>query len=163
MAELREAATRVRDVESDGKREYARAIVWRGLNDLVRRKAVKRNDGLAMTRHWRFDMVEFHCKKHPKYMLLGNHFLTAVNGGASERVRHQMTWNRTVSVKGGKEGSIAMDLYNEFLNGYFKGMHESYAFPFVCLQFQYYQDPVLCRLAHFASRAMPSSIYLLRS
>ena len=121
VTEHRGRATQQSDEESDGKREYAKAVVWRGLNDYVRRRALKRNDGPAMMRHWRLDMIEFHSRKHPKYLLLGNHLLTAVNGGVSDRLRHQMVWNRTVNVNGGEGNNIAMDLYNEFINGYFKG------------------------------------------
>ena len=120
-AASRELSKRAQDERSDGVREYARCLVWRGVNDLVRRSAVRRNDGDAMVRHWKFDMLEFHSKRHPKYFLLGHNFLTSVHGGVSQRLAHQMRWNRTVNVNGGENGNIAMDLYNEFLNGYFKG------------------------------------------
>lgn len=78
------------DSDSDLKKEYAHRLLWRGLNDLARADAVSENDGTRMIRHWKFDLMEFYEKHHPK--------------------------NRTVDIRGGGHNNMPKDLYNEFLN-----------------------------------------------
>ena len=100
--------------------EYSRAMLYRGLGERARYDAIRENDGDRIMSHWRFDMVEFFEMHHPKYFIEGFHLLTDINGGASERVAHQMKWNRTVNVNGGRGRNISMDLAMEHLNKEFK-------------------------------------------
>lgn len=39
----------------------------------------------------------------------------------SPRLAKDLTWNRTVNLKGGPGNNVAMDKVNEFLNSHFKG------------------------------------------
>ena len=43
----------------DLKNEYCKGLLWRGINNIARRGAVKENNGLRMIRHWKFDLFEF--------------------------------------------------------------------------------------------------------
>ena len=58
--------------KDDSKSKYIRALLYCGLMDLVRHDAVRENDGEAMMSHWRHDIVQFHNRHHPKYVLLGH-------------------------------------------------------------------------------------------
>lgn len=104
----------------DLKKEYAHRLLWRGLNDLARADAVSENDGTRMIRHWKFDLMEFYEKHHPKYFVYAHRLLTNVGGAVSERLQHQLIWNRTVNIRGGGHNNMPKDLYNEFLNKEYK-------------------------------------------
>lgn len=110
----------VADRFRDMKKEYAERLLWRGLNDLARKDAVKENDGMRMIRHWKFDSLDFYEKNHPKYLIYAHRLLTNIAGGTSERLRHQLVWNRTVNIQGGRGKNIPKDLYNEYLNKEYK-------------------------------------------
>lgn len=66
--------------EDDFKRKYSLALVWRGLNLLCRRDAVREADGDAMMAHWKLDLVNFFAKKHPKYVILAHRLIASING-----------------------------------------------------------------------------------
>ena len=40
------------DSDIDHVREYAKAVVWGGLSDMVRHDAIRANDGDCIIRHW---------------------------------------------------------------------------------------------------------------
>ena len=46
---------------------------------------------------------------------------TDVGGFASERLRHELTWERTVNIHGKKGCNIPQDYANELINCDFKG------------------------------------------
>ena len=106
---------------TDGSKEYVRLLLWNGLNDMVRKDAVRENDGLRMIRMWKFDLLYFFRHNHPKYFILAHRLLTNINGGASARLRHHLTWSRTVNVLGGRGKNKAKDQHNEHLNREYKG------------------------------------------
>ena len=58
------------DLSKDGKKEYSRIILWRGLLQLVIRDAIRENDEPRMLSHWRLNMPHFMQWKHPKYLIL---------------------------------------------------------------------------------------------
>jgi hypothetical protein len=95
-------------------------LLWRGLNDMAREDAVKSNDGRRMISHWKFDMMDLANRNHPKYLIHGQRILASVGGGASPRLAHQLTWNRTLNVKGGSNKNKAKYLYCEHPNRAFK-------------------------------------------
>lgn len=66
-------------------------------------------------------MLDFYDKHHPKYFLVGQRLLGAVNGATSARLQHTLKWNRTVNPNGGHGNNIAMDIKTEFYNKEFKG------------------------------------------
>jgi predicted nucleic acid-binding Zn ribbon protein len=45
-------------------------VIWRGLNQRVRKDAIRENDGNRIIMHWKFDMLHFYDKHHPKYFLI---------------------------------------------------------------------------------------------
>ena len=100
--------------------QYSKAMLFRGLGERVRYDAIRENDGDRIISHWRFDMIDFFEKHHPKYFIEGFHLLSDLNGGASERMAHQLRWNRTVNTCGGMGRNIVMDLAMEHLNKEFK-------------------------------------------
>ncbi|OWF48543.1 Chromatin modification-related protein png2 [Mizuhopecten yessoensis] len=104
---------------------YCKAMVWRGLNLLCRRDAVREGDGETMIRYWRFDLPYFMEKKHPKYVILAHRLLCATHGWLPEKVREELIWNRTVNYSGGVGRNLPMDLMNELLNRLFKDQLES--------------------------------------
>ena len=65
---------------SDGKKDYANHLIWRGLNNIARHDAVTENDGMRMIRHWRFDMFDFFEKNHPKYLIFEIQLLANLSG-----------------------------------------------------------------------------------
>jgi len=101
--------------------EYTRAILHRGIGEMVRHKAIRINDGQRMMIPWKDDMLEFYELNHPKYFLCGTRFLMDTQGALSPRLGHQILWNRTVNLKGGKT-NLEMDLQMEFYNKEFKGL-----------------------------------------
>lgn len=108
------------DKFKDQKLEYVKHLLWRGLNCRARHDAVKENDGPRMIRHWKFDMFDFHEHNHPKYFIYGVRLLANVAGATSERVKHNLTWERTVNVAGGKRRNMPKDLHCEHLNREYK-------------------------------------------
>lgn len=105
----------------DGKRNYAIAVMWRGLNQRVRHDAIRENDGPRMIMHWKFDMLQYIQMNHPKYFLIGHRLLSATHGAMSTRLKQVLLWNRTVNPNGGKRKNIAMDLQMEYFNRTYKG------------------------------------------
>ncbi|XP_070564658.1 uncharacterized protein [Ptychodera flava] len=99
---------------------YSCALLWKCLNDRVRKDAVRHNDGPMMVADWRHDTVDFWNKGHPKYLILAHRFLAGVNGWWPPRLANEIIWNRTVNLHGGSGHNIVMDLCNEFLNNEFK-------------------------------------------
>lgn len=106
---------------TDSKREYSRSLIWRGLNHMVRKDAIKEGDGERIILHWKFDLLEFYDKSHPKYFIFCHRLLSNINGAASDRLKHTLMWNRTVNPKGGRGNNIPMDLQMEFYNKEYKG------------------------------------------
>ena len=104
----------------DRRYEYTKRLMWRGLNDMTRHDAVKENDGPRIIRYWKFDMFDYFEKNHPKYLIFGHRLLANIAGGTSQRIRHQLIWERTVNVKGGKRKNIPKDLHCEHLNNEYK-------------------------------------------
>ncbi|KAK3109124.1 hypothetical protein FSP39_023510 [Pinctada imbricata] len=105
----------VADALTDHKRDYALMVMWRGLNQRIRKDAIRENDGERMIRHWKFDMLQFFEKNHPKYFLQGQRLLSACNGAVSPRLKHTIIWSRTVNTREGKGNNIAMEhLNNEY-------------------------------------------------
>jgi len=89
--------------------------------NMVRHKAIRINDGQRMMIPWKEDMLEFYELNHPKYFLCGTRFLMDTQGALSPRLGHQILWNRTFNLKGGKT-NLEMDLQMEFYNKEFKGL-----------------------------------------
>ena len=57
---------KVVDKFRDMHNEYAKRLLWRGLNDTARHDSVKENDGPRIIRHWRYNMFEFFLEKPPE-------------------------------------------------------------------------------------------------
>ena len=99
---------------------YSRALVWSELNLLCRRDAVREGDGDAMMSHWKLDLIQFFARGHPKYVILAHRLIASLKGWVSEKLQHELTWNRTVNYGGGIGRNLPMDLMNEILNRLFK-------------------------------------------
>lgn len=67
---------RLEEEQDDHVLAHSLALLWRGLNHLANRDAIRAGDGPAMLSTWRLDMLEFWQRRHPKYLILG-HFLLA--------------------------------------------------------------------------------------
>ena len=74
-------------------------MLWRWLNDRIRKDAIIMNDGERKLLHWEFDILEFFNRNHPTYFIYARRLLMAVNGADSERLKHQLTYSRTVYVR----------------------------------------------------------------
>jgi len=62
-------------VSDDLVYEYSRRVTWAGLNDMVRRDAVRHNDGPMMLTYWKADLLNFLAYNHPKYFILGHRLI----------------------------------------------------------------------------------------
>uniref|UniRef100_K1R5V6 Protein YNG1 n=1 Tax=Magallana gigas TaxID=29159 RepID=K1R5V6_MAGGI len=82
-------------VKPDLKNLYVRALTYHGLMDLVRHDAVRENDGDAMMGHWRYDVVQFHNRHHPKYVVLA-HRLLAECGIHMPAAKIHGNWSRNM-------------------------------------------------------------------
>ncbi|WAR21144.1 hypothetical protein MAR_015118, partial [Mya arenaria] len=51
--------------DNDLKYRYTQGFVWAGVNDLIRRDAVRHNDGHMMVLYWKADLVKFFSNNHP--------------------------------------------------------------------------------------------------
>ena len=127
----------------DSKHNYLFLLMWRALNQEIRRNAIRENDGNRIIMHWKFDMLEFIEKHHPKYFLLGQRLLSAVYGGVSPRLQKTLIWNRTVNPKGGQGKSISIDLQMEYFNKDYKGK-SIYIAKKVCLKYILKQLSTIC-------------------
>lgn len=66
------------DKKPDYINSHSKALLWRGLNDLVRRDAVRENDGESMVAFWKIDLVEFSQKNHYKYSILAHRLIAGL-------------------------------------------------------------------------------------
>lgn len=57
---------------------HSKALLWRGLNHLARRNAIREGDGPAMARHWRVDMPEFWTHNHYNYLIIRHKLLACM-------------------------------------------------------------------------------------
>ena len=104
------------------KENYSRAIAWCGLQLLCRRDAVREGDGEAMIRNWKYDLLHFFTRKHPKYLILAHRLIASVNGWLPEKLRFDLIHNRTVNYGGGVGRNLPLDFMNEVLNRLFKDL-----------------------------------------
>ncbi|VDI33054.1 Hypothetical predicted protein [Mytilus galloprovincialis] len=104
------------EVKDDLVYEYSQMLLWRGIGEMIRHKAIRSNNGPKMLMYWKEDMVEFFKMGHTKYFLCGHRLLMDTHGALSLRIAKQLTWNRTVNVHGGVNRNIEMDLQMEFFN-----------------------------------------------
>ncbi|KAL3889910.1 hypothetical protein ACJMK2_002229 [Sinanodonta woodiana] len=98
--------------------EYSKALLWRGLGEMACHDAIREGDGDRIVSHWRHDMIEFFYQHHPKYFVCGYNLLSALNGGMSSHLAHQLRWNRTVNTAGKVGHNLEMDM--EFFNREYK-------------------------------------------
>lgn len=107
--------------DEDSVFQYTKVLMYRGLREMVQHNAIRANHGPKIISYWKEDLFEFYDLHHTKYFLAGHQLLTDVGGGLSERLAHDLVWNRTVNLKGGKYSNLEMDLQMEFFNREFKG------------------------------------------
>lgn len=62
--------------KGDGVLNYAKAVVWQGVNHLARRRLIRNGDGPGMVEYWQLDMLEFWKHKNYKYAILAHDLLT---------------------------------------------------------------------------------------
>ena len=60
---------------NDGVREYSKALLWEGLNHIVRREAIRYGDGQSIIDYWAMDIIQFANKGHHKYFILAHQLL----------------------------------------------------------------------------------------
>eukprot|EP00057_Strongylocentrotus_purpuratus_P016759 XP_011671233.1 PREDICTED: uncharacterized protein LOC752492 isoform X2 [Strongylocentrotus purpuratus] len=111
--EERENKKKGKETNPDTRFEYSKAILHLGLGEMVRHDAVREGDGNRMIQHWRLDLVHFYEKHHWKYLIEGHNLIMDVNGGVSERVAHQLRWNRTENIHGGEGKNVGKDKDNK--------------------------------------------------
>ena len=105
------------DKASDSVYEYSIAVLFLGLGEIMRHDAIQEGDGRRMMNHWKIDLHHFYQGHHWKYLTEGHNLIMDINGGVSERLAHQLVWNRTVNIDGGKGRNISCDLAGvEFVN-----------------------------------------------
>ncbi len=109
-----ETCTEEKDL--DHVREYQLQMTYDAMCDVVRKDAIRENNGPALLKFWRIDMLQFWAHNHYKYMILGHRLLLGAAGWYSNRLAFEVTWNRTVNIHGGLGNNIPTDLMNEFLN-----------------------------------------------
>ena len=56
------------------------------------------------------------------YIHLMNYILD-IQGFQTQRLGHEIVWNRTANLTGGEGHNLPLDLVNEFLNRDFKGLY----------------------------------------
>ncbi|XP_078329533.1 uncharacterized protein LOC111133019 isoform X2 [Crassostrea virginica] len=105
---------------ADLKLDYALLLIWKGLSQMSRKDVLRENNGKMIITHWKFDLLQFFSKHHPKYFLMSTRLLLAVNGSVSPRLQKCLVWNRTVNVNGGIGHNIEMDLQMEYFNKEYK-------------------------------------------
>jgi hypothetical protein len=60
---------------ADLKLEYCKQLTWYGLSDLVRKDAVRHNDGEQIAIYWKNDLLHFFSRNHPKYTILAHRLI----------------------------------------------------------------------------------------
>lgn len=106
----------------DYKFRYNTALVWRGLNLLCRRDAVREGDGDAMMSYWVMDLVDFYRTNKFESVTSAHRLLSSVKGWLPEKIRHDLRWNRTVNFTGGSGRNLPADLMNDILNQILNGL-----------------------------------------
>ncbi|VDI38279.1 Hypothetical predicted protein [Mytilus galloprovincialis] len=110
----------ITDSNNDSVFEYSCMLLYRGLKEIAHHNAIRKNNGLKLIDYWKNDLFQFYELHHTKYFLCAHQLITDVSGGVSERLGHQLVWNRTVNMKGENNSNIEMDLQMEFFNREFK-------------------------------------------
>lgn len=111
-----QASQLVKKVSPDGVYNYASALLNDGLQLLEFKDAIREGDGTRILRIWKVLLLYFHHAGHKNYKLESFHLSSMVNAIASPRIAAQLTWSRTVNVRGGKGHNMPVDLHMEHLN-----------------------------------------------
>jgi hypothetical protein len=95
--------------------------------------AIEDGNGQAIVQDWRRDNVAFWNLEHSNYfpittrllygrehlsscLFVSTGFVSDVNGFQPENIVRDLTWNRTVNVRGGAGNNIGCDQFNELTN-----------------------------------------------
>lgn len=62
--------------KDDSIQQYSLDLLWRGLNHMVRRDAVREGNGPVMLLFWKLDLLNFWCL-HPRYLRIGHRLLAS--------------------------------------------------------------------------------------
>lgn len=66
--------------------EYHKSIMVHGIRDMLRKRAVRHNDGDALESFWKLDMLPFWNGNHHIYLQLGHRLLLGIN---LKKIMHQ--------------------------------------------------------------------------
>lgn len=103
------------DIE-DGVYNYARILCHYGSLVMEFRDAWHEGDGERVLRCWKVFMPHFKAAGCTKYSLEALKLLIHSGITCSPNLAHQVTWNRSVNVRGGAGNNIPCDLFNEHIN-----------------------------------------------
>ena len=87
----------------DAVLHYSKDVLFKGLNLLARRDAVRENDGPAMISHWKHDMIAFANNNHYKYMILAHRFLAGMCTVLNMII---IVFNRLLTLESGQMGTV---------------------------------------------------------
>ena len=104
----------------DGVHSYAVNVMKYCLLRRVNVTATRSGDGDRLIRHWKYAMLLYDSVHKTKYRLESFLFLAAMLALYTPRHREQVTWNRFISLSGGKGRNLDGDYVMELLNKYAK-------------------------------------------
>ena len=64
-------------MEDDAVLTYSKAVLWDGLQLMVRHDAVREGDGKTMIEHWKLDLLQFWSRGHTMYFKIAHQFLAS--------------------------------------------------------------------------------------
>lgn len=106
----------IRRVARDGVFDYGSAVLNDGMLLFEFEDAIREGDGERILRCWKALLIYFHAAGHSNYTKEAIMLQALVKASATPMVSAQLTWSRTVSIRGGSGKNVPVDLHNEHLN-----------------------------------------------
>ena len=102
--------------DNDSVYTYAKELLSLGMLYLELLDAIREGDGLRILRCWRYLLLIFKVTDKRKYAVQAVTLLFQYEFFFTERMKHQLLWNRTINATGRIGHNIPMDLHMEHLN-----------------------------------------------
>lgn len=100
---------------------YTKGFMFSFLTQDAFRHIIRENDGDSKLAYNKLFLIQMFNQHHTLYMRICHRMLACLNGFAPPHISHDLLWNSTVNVKGGKGNNLEADLYNEMQNNFMAG------------------------------------------
>ena len=102
--------------EDDRVRAYAKEVMSLGLLLMEFIDSIREGDGTRIVRCWRYFLPLFKACGRKNYCIEAFNLLFQYEYAFTDRMRHQLMWERTINTHGRPGKNVSMDLHMEHIN-----------------------------------------------